>query len=140
MKIELIESLKTGHDGIDEDHARIVDAINALWDAMEGEVSPCAPALLDGFMELCEEHFRNEEKILAAANYPDLGEHIKFHDTMLDRATAAKQRCVASGDGQTRISCLEEMITVLIEDVVRGDMGFVSFLTDRGLAHNRRWD
>ena len=63
--IEWSEKFVVGHKGLDGEHRRFVDLINATYVAVansqaEKEVSP----LLDGIMDLAGQHFRRENAIL----------------------------------------------------------------------------
>ncbi|PHS76833.1 MAG: hypothetical protein COB59_10295 [Rhodospirillaceae bacterium] len=137
MKIELLESLLTGHSGIDGEHRQIVDAINKVSKVIEdGEFEKC-PDLLDDFLKICAAHFKSEEKILAKLGYPDLQEHIVFHRELTLKAKAVRVLCMDCHDPQSIRRCFDEMSALLIEDVVKGDMAFVSFLIDKGVAKSR---
>jgi len=139
MKLELVEALKTGHDDIDGDHERIIDTINTIthtansggsWDALL--------SLLDAFLSACEAHFRKEEGILADAGYPGLIEHTAYHDQMLAKARRAHLRCTQAECPESCRPHIQEMVELMVDDIVRSDMGFASFLQAKGLARPRR--
>ncbi|PCI39597.1 MAG: hypothetical protein COB46_08460 [Rhodospirillaceae bacterium] len=137
MKIELLESLLTGHEGIDGEHRQIVDAINQVSKVIDdGEFDKC-PDLLDNFLNICANHFESEEKLLAELGYPDLQQHIVFHRELTLKAKAVRVLCMDFDAPQSIRRCFDEMSALLIEDVVKGDMAFVSFLIDKGVASSR---
>lgn len=138
MRLELMESLKTGHVDIDEDHAEIIAAINAICHmARNGGDLSQMPALLDDFMRLCEAHFHQEESILYRANYPRLSEHSIFHHQLLAKADAARLRVINAQNQESRLKHVEDMIEFLVDDILGSDLTFVSFLQARGLARER---
>lgn len=138
MKLELIDSLKTGHTDIDGDHAEIIATINTITHMAKGDGDLSQmPALLERFVRICEAHFQNEECILAQAGYPYLGEHSAYHSQMLANADAARLRFGEAQNQENRLKHIEEMIGFLVDDILSSDMTFVSFLQARGLAQGR---
>lgn len=138
MKLALMESLKIGHDAIDDDHAEIIDSINAISrKATRGDDQAAMQPLLEQFLCTCEAHFRKEEGILESAGYPLLAEHTAYHDDMLIKARTAQHRCITADSHDDCLSHLEKMMEFLVDDIVRSDMGFASYLQAQGLARVR---
>lgn len=134
MHIKMLDTFLTGHPGIDGDHKDIMNAINGVADAVEaGEYDRCA-VLLDDFLTLCINHFKSEEELLASLDYPWLKEHALFHSELVLKAKGVKALCMDRQRPDSIKRCFEEMATLLVEDVVKGDLQFVSFLVDKGLA------
>lgn len=137
MHIELLDTFLTGHPLIDAEHLKIVGAINAVSDAVNaGEYDKCAH-LLDDFMTICEDHFAAEERLLADLNYPGLHDHSVFHKELVLKAKSVKTLCMDMNAPDSIQRCFDEMATLLIEDVVKGDLQFVSFLIDQGAVEAR---
>jgi len=137
MKIELLETFITGHPVIDRQHRSIVDAINGVSDAINsGAYDRCA-ILLDDFLGICENHFTTEEKILEDLGYPGVKEHAVFHQELILKARAVKSLCMDTHKPDSIKRCFDEMATLLIEDVVKGDLQFVSFLIDQNVVEPR---
>jgi len=137
MKLELLQTFITGHPEIDAEHADIVDSINGVSDAVSaGDYQQCAD-LLDAFLATCIAHFAHEEQVLADLGYPALQDHIVFHKELVIKAKAVKNLCMDMSSPRTIRQCFDEMATLLIEDVVKGDMQFVSFLIEQGVVEGR---
>jgi hemerythrin-like metal-binding protein len=137
MKVELLETFITGHPVIDEEHRKIVNSINEVSTAVSaGEYELCA-TLLDDFLTICSNHFATEETLLGELGYPELPDHAVFHKELLIKAKAVKTLCMDMKAPGSIQRCFNEMATLLIEDVVKGDMQFVSFLIDRGIVESR---
>lgn len=138
MTFVLMDGLLTGHPDIDGDHGEIIDSINALGRMIDDNHDPSHMAeLLSAFIQLCEDHFRKEEHILKDAAYPQLSEHARFHDSMLTNAQAARVKLEAADTLLDRRKHLQDIIGFLIDDIMRGDMAFVSYLQMQGLARER---
>lgn len=137
MKIELLETFITGHPVIDDEHREIVDSINGVSAAIKaGKYDLCAD-LLDDFLNICIRHFQTEEQLLAELGYPGLHDHAVFHKELIIKAKAVKALCMDMNSPDSIDRCFNEMATLLIEDVVKGDMQFVSFLIENGIVESR---
>ncbi len=134
MKIELLETFITGHPVIDAEHRKIVHAINEVSAAIRaGNYDQCA-AFLDDFLQVCMDHFKTEEDLLAELGYPGLDDHIAFHQELILKAKSVKVLCMDMSKPDHIERCFDEMATLLIEDVVKGDLQFVSFLIEKGVV------
>jgi len=134
MKIELLDTFITGHPVIDAEHRKIIDAINDVSEAIGSGAFERCPPLLDTFLSICESHFKTEESLLEELGYPDLIDHIVFHTELLLKAKAVKVLCMDINQPDHIQRCFEEMATLLVEDVVKGDLQFVSFLVEKGVV------
>ena len=140
MKIELLETFITGHPVIDAEHWKIVESINAVSRAVRaGQYERCA-ALLDDFLTICIDHFRAEEQLLEELGYPGVKDHAAFHSELVLKAKAVKVLCMDMTEPDSIQRCFDEMATLLIEDVVKGDLQFVSFLIEKGIVSHRSHD
>lgn len=80
-------SLNTGHSVIDSQHERLVGLINRLaaaWDSPERE-GAVMQAITDMYL-YANEHFREEEALMAATGYPGLAAHQALHREFVERA------------------------------------------------------
>ena len=137
MKVELLETFITGHPTIDDEHRKIVSSINGVSAAVSaGKYQQCAD-LLDDFLHICEHHFAHEEELLGELGFPGLADHKLFHQELLLKAKAVKALCLDMKNPDSIERCFSEMATLLIEDVVKGDMQFVSFLIEKGVVDHR---
>lgn len=137
MKVELLETFITGHPIIDEEHRQIVCSINEVSAAVEAAEHELCATLLDGFLKICTDHFASEENLLEALGYPALADHKVFHKELLIKAKAVKTLCMDMHSQDSIRRCFDEMATLLIEDVVRGDLQFVSFLIEKRIVEPR---
>ncbi len=75
------EFYSVGDPSIDAQHQQIVGIINDLFDAMEKKsAQEVVKPILDRLVKYTFEHFKHEEEVMAAAEYPDLVEHKALHD------------------------------------------------------------
>ena len=135
MQLELTQALITGHAVIDAEHRRIIEAINTIIQAAKADGEAWAfQSLLENFVALCAEHFRSEEAILAQARYPQLAGHTAYHEAMLAKARDVQALCLAADSPAARLRHLEDMVGCLVDDIVRSDLTFVSYLQAAGVS------
>ena len=76
-------SYEVGIEIVDKQHRHLVDLTNELYNACIGERDELDQKFKDVMKELVEYvmvHFRDEEKIMEAINYPNLKEHKQTHE------------------------------------------------------------
>lgn len=135
-KIEILEKFRIGHDVIDRGHRMCLDMINDINDAIKNGQFRACRELFGSFIEVAENHFRKEEQILREADFPGLAGHTKYHHDLLRKARKVKGMCGDTADRKHLQGIFDEMSSFLIDDVVRGDLEFKSFLIDKGLARD----
>ena len=134
MKLEMLETFLTGHPEIDNDHRKLIDLINLVDEAISSKEYTECKKLLDSFVDFARDHFEREEKILIDIGFPDAENHSAYHVEMLDRAENVKNLCREMNDQGLIRECFEEMSSFLIDDVVRGDSAFVSYMIAKGIV------
>ena len=85
MRAEFDDTLVTGNEMIDAQHKELIDKINQLLEACEGEGSQAkvkAVKMLDYLMDYTEFHFTAEEKLQEEIGYPGLAKHIEKHNEL----------------------------------------------------------
>lgn len=88
-----------GIDSVDEQHQRLLDLINGLWDATVRGLP--AAQLLSHVAELeryTVYHFTDEEGAMRAAGYPRLDAHCKAHQGFVQRISDEKKRVLTEGN------------------------------------------
>ncbi len=102
--------LNTGIEVIDNQHRRIVDYINALYELVEYTLS----------------HFAFEEEMQAEAGYPFVKAHQKVHQLFVRRVSEFKQRFERGEDiAEPLLSLLR---TWLINHIRRDDADYVDLV------------
>jgi len=88
-----IQAFSIGVDRIDDDHRELMRIMGEIKTAAkDGDHQRCSD-LLSELIESAKEHFAGEEAILRDAGYPQLEEHIKYHEKLLLEARAVKKIC-----------------------------------------------
>lgn len=133
-KLEWLDSFELGVPEIDGDHRAMLDLMKAVQSAMAASDRKTGEQLLDRLLVFAEGHFDREQALLERWGYPEAETHATYHWNLLLRAVAVRQAC-AEIESQTSFNeCSEEMLSFLVDDVVRGDMKLKSFLEEAGLT------
>lgn len=135
MRLQNLVAFKTGHPEIDSDHANLAKIIDAVFDSMadNGGTEVCKK-LLESFIDAAKQHFTREEQILLDIGFPGVKRHCLYHDDLLEQAIQIKRNCDAMLEQNQLRDCFEAMARFFIDDVIRGDMEFVSFMQERGIV------
>lgn len=104
---------------------QVKDAIN------KKNFDECA-LLLETLIKEAKGHFKREEAYLPEAKYPQLENHKIYHGKLLRQAEAAKAICEGIVTEHDIKECFESMAEFLIDDILRGDISFKSYLEYEG--------
>jgi hemerythrin-like metal-binding protein len=79
--MEWNEKFITGVREADEQHKRLVDLINELYDAMsQGKGSEVIDKILYELAKYADYHFKTEEGLMSKYGYPELEQHKREHE------------------------------------------------------------
>ncbi|UCH75283.1 MAG: hemerythrin family protein [Rhodospirillales bacterium] len=117
------DSYSVGDDHLDEQHRGLILLINRL----DSGVS--VPTALDELQIYVDEHFREEERMLEAVDYPDLAAHKRQHAAFEEWLEASRQAC-RSGEvvGLLRESISSYLKTWLVNHILVSDKAYSDYL------------
>ena len=128
--------LEIGVDFIDNDHRELLDIMLEIKQAIDiGDKDKCV-SLFSSLLKHAEDHFSREEAFLLKVKYPKLERHKKYHKKLLLKADATKRICEDIDTKQDLKECFDMMATFLIDDILRGDIEFKSYLEYEGYLDN----
>ncbi|MFN4276064.1 MAG: hemerythrin domain-containing protein [Ferrovibrio sp.] len=120
-----------GLDAIDTEHREIADSINACVEMAAKVTTRLDLMLFHDLRQKMADHFLHEETIMQQAGFPWLSEHQAHHQKILVRLAALVTQC---GDkGGIELVDLAAMFESLIDDVLRADLAFKTFLYEKNL-------
>lgn len=134
MQFDWLESFELGVPEIDSDHRAIMALMRAVQSAARVDERERCEKLLDRLLTLTRDHFAREEAFLSRWGYGEAGDHARYHEGLCARAESVKKACAEIESPQGFDECCEEMMSFLIDDIVRGDLGLKSFLQEAGLT------
>lgn len=134
-KFEWLPIFEVGVPEIDDAHRHLFALANEINEAIERKDCDLSRARVQVFIEASENHFAAEEKFLAKVGYVETESHRHYHAALLTKAKKVKQMCDDEMNrGQVKGECYREVMAFLIDDVIRGDKTFKSYLDDKGIA------
>jgi hemerythrin-like metal-binding protein len=87
------ESCKTGATEIDQDHKRLVDLINDLYEAMQdGSGGALLLPIFSALKHYTETHFIKEERYMVECDVPAREEHFNEHKMMMAKLADLESR------------------------------------------------
>lgn len=73
------ESFKVFYENLDEEHKQL---FKAVFDVAK---DPGSGSALASLVSVTDNHFKDEERMMKAKNYPDFPDHKKMHDDFLGK-------------------------------------------------------
>ena len=133
-KLVWAPGFELGIEEIDEEHRQIFDVVLQIEESIQRQDMARCSNLVSEFMDKIEQHFIHEESYLARIGYPDIEGHSQYHQKLLSKAQVLKKICDSEIELGRIERCYEETVNLLLDDVVRGDSEFKSFLEHKGHA------
>jgi hemerythrin-like metal-binding protein len=125
--------LDTGDEMIDDQHRSLFVLANALQTTVLSDEAD-EDAVEDALYRLsdyCVEHFAEEEELMQAEGYPDLGPHQALHQTLTSRTLQMMTRYFNGAD--LKPDAVAPFVTSwLTEHIEKADMRFVEYLNESG--------
>ncbi|MDH3228541.1 MAG: bacteriohemerythrin [Alphaproteobacteria bacterium] len=121
--MEWQDSFSVGNEKMDDQHKGLVDLVNLLDDEDMTGIA------LERLKSYVQEHFRDEERLLQAAGYPDLDEQKIQHKEFEDWLAQTHQSYVTgSGSKTLRQDVQEYLKSWLTEHILESDKAYMSWL------------
>lgn len=123
--------LEVGHPKIDEQHRTLVEAYNALHQAMkQGKGKEEVVRTLKFLTDYTVQHFAMEEGLMASSAYPQAPRHRQMHQDLVAQATELLKK-VESGQAMISIQVMSFLEGWLTEHIMGEDYRLAEFLRGR---------
>lgn len=134
QKFEWMETFELRVPEIDGDHRVMLALMKNVRAAAEAGDRDQCEHVTDRLVAFSRDHFEREQAFIERHGYPSAEQHAEYHRGLLDRTEAVRTACRAVESLEEFQDCCEEMMSFLIDDVVRGDMKLKSFLKEAHLT------
>lgn len=125
------EAYAVGNAMLDSDHRILMDLINQLHDATEtGQSRAVVSTVVSVLVEYTEHHFRREEAVLAAANYPHLDAHRQSHHALEEKVRAIRDRWNAGERSALDDEVMSFLKRWLTEHILGADKSYRPWIED----------
>ena len=127
------DSYNTGIREIDTQHKRLVELINALYDAMsKGQAQQLLTPILNELVKYTVSHFSAEERLMVKAGYPDYAAHKKVHEEFTAKVLAMQKDC-AAGKLSLTLNLANFLKDWLKGHIMGSDQKYVPHLASKGM-------
>ena len=122
---------------IDEDHRNMLAVMRRVSGVLGGrEMAECR-VILGELIGLVQDHFSREEQFLALAGYPEFEDHCRYHQQLMERAQDMILLCETASHQRDLDACFDGMARLFIDDVLRGDVRFKSYMEYEGIIQRK---
>ncbi len=119
---------------IDEQHKKLVDMVNALYDAMkEGKAKDILGNLLTELAAYTDYHFKTEEELFIKHNYTEAAAHKLEHDKLRKEVMNRKAKFDA-GEMIITVEVLYFLKDWLGKHILGSDKKYSPFLISKGVV------
>jgi methyl-accepting chemotaxis protein len=121
------------HEALDQDHQRLFKLFNDLSQAMRaGRSKSVIAAVLDQLIEYTAVHFRREENLMAAGNFPDLPGHRKLHEAFVAKVLEVRERFTEAASNTLAMETLDFVKDWLINHIQKSDRAYAPYVQPVG--------
>lgn len=126
------DAYSTGVAKIDNDHKRIIEMINTTYAACQAEgVDRCPCNVISDMREYATSHFRLEEGLMEAHQYPDVESHMSEHRYFMGKVEELE--AMAKNGDEPDITELYRFLSIwLMSHVMNCDKKLGAFLIEIG--------
>ena len=122
----------TGIPTIDNQHKKLVELLNALFDGMKsGQGDQAAGKTLDELIKYTITHFSTEEQLFKKYGYPETEAHKKEHENLKTQALKL-QSDYRSGKAQITMDVANFLRDWLKNHILQTDKKYAPFLIAKG--------
>lgn len=123
--------LCVGNDVIDEQHKRLVDIINNLFDAINAkQTHNIIDSIFVDLINYTKFHFEDEEKFMEGYNYPELAAHKHEHSELTKKVLHQKEQ-FSGNKKMLEMKLMNFLKDWLIEHIYHSDKKFYLFLKSK---------
>ena len=112
------DDLNTGIDVIDQQHRRIVEMLNHLYNAQKSMERAVVAEVIDELVDYTLSHFAFEEELMEEAGYAFCAAHKRVHEVFIKRVSEYHMRFQA---GEDITDELRTMLSRWLFNHIRGD-------------------
>ncbi len=126
-------SYSVGIDKIDNQHKKLVEIINVLFESFSnGKAERIVSDVIHELVEYTEYHFKIEEDLFTEHNYPDKEDHILKHKQFVDQVIEWKTK-LSEGDNNVHYELINYLKTWLLEHIKGDDVSYSQYFKENNI-------
>jgi len=128
------DKLSVGVEELDEDHKKLVDMINELYDAiMAGHGKEPLAHIIDQLVDYTRFHFAHEEKLFAMTSYQDAEAHMREHRAMEAWALKTRAEFTEGSLAAPSLAVVNQLKDWVFEHILGTDKKYSSYFNAMGI-------
>ena len=135
-KLEWLPIFNIGVKEIDHEHRQMFDLVVSIRETIERDDLRACSMLVKNFIETTRLHFEKEEEFLVRVGYGNVEKHCKYHEELMSRGKELQANFDKAIEKAELMDCYMEMVSLLIDEIVRGGLEFKSFLDEYRFSSN----
>lgn len=129
--IEWSEKFLTGVKEADEQHKKLVEVVNELYEAMkQGKGKEVLDKILDELVKYADYHFSTEETLMSKYGFPELAAHKKEHENFKVKIKEFLEK-KAKGEVTLSIEVMNFLKEWLVKHIMGTDKKYGPFLQQK---------
>lgn len=128
------DRLSVGVELFDNDHKKLVQMLNDLYDLLAGERGPdTLGEVLDGLVEYIQVHFKHEEDYFYRTGYPQADTHCHEHANMVLWVGEIRKRYYEGQVFGLSLSALSFLRDWLFDHIMGSDRQYMTHFRELGI-------
>ncbi len=119
---------------IDEQHKKLVETVNILYDSIvSGESPKVLFTIFERMVEYVTFHFETEEELMTGLNFPGLQEHKHEHEECTKKVLEFKHK-FENGEKAISIELISFLVDWIHHHLLCVDMKYAAFFKEKGIT------
>ena len=132
--MEWTERMSVGVSQFDNEHKKLVQLINDLFDAVQaGRGREALGKVLDELIDYTKTHFANEEHYLKKFEFPGLDAHKQEHDALTKQVVDIQRKYHAGATAMLSMEVMSFLKNWLVKHIQGTDAQYTRFLNEKGV-------
>jgi hemerythrin len=128
------DKFSVGVAAIDNEHKRLVQMLNELYDAIQaGRGKDALGKILDGLIAYTAGHFAHEERLFAETGYPASAAHTKEHEDLKKQVLDVQAKYRAGATGVLSLEVMNFLKNWLVVHIQGSDRKYGPHLNAKGI-------
>ena len=116
---------------LDEDHQKIINMINKLYDAIiVGEGEDVLAEIFDMMSVYIHTHFESEAQLFKHIDYPEAAQHIELHEELSRKVAEARIKFNTAHDSTLPTETMVFLKEWWTNHIMNHDMKYVAFMRE----------
>jgi hemerythrin len=132
--IEWNDTFDVGVPSINKEHQALINYVNELHSGLHAGFGIADMGyILNGLVKYTQVHFKHEEEMMNKHNYPNVSDHIKEHNALINEVLIFKEQ-FDQGKKSFSIELLVFLRDWLINHIQGSDMKYKNFFSENGIT------